>query len=536
MCCTCLYTKIISAEEEVIKISGSIYKYADNKNFVVSDGDKKTVATDKNSMGTIEISGKLFENPINDNSYISESDAVSITYRLNNNWFSEKEEDWHIISSNIKNVNNINTSKKIGSGSLIIQTSADGDKWVNDIILTDAFKDKESFDEPVYTINSMQLENGCFVKVSIAYTLERKTGTKKILFITTDVKETKQIVEEYIFYIEGNSKDNITIDSSPRKEFRDVVNTGKDTGYTQNNVIDNKDPHFGWSLGYFTINGYTREKVVDDTPIYLKNYGDKVTLWFTLLQDIDCLNGNENLIIAEDTNGFDNEFKVGKINFKHGTLIIRYTDENSNTKQPIVYTDFLAANTTTSADTKVQLFEEGDYEVTLDYELEEKSGIGSIIKTYNDYKISFSFKIRNGNNMVFPFDLTTGNELSNNSITENGFRLDLAESKYLTIDVTKSTIKEGSNKLLSADIRFNRPSKDGDEFTDEGMYTITVKNLYTDSEPTVKTIYVGTNKYLKALAKYNLTLESLNEQIRNGAKVSGDGTLSNTSLKSSSGK
>ena len=111
--------------------------------------------------------------------------------------------------------------------------------------------------------------------------------------------------------------------------------------------------------------------------------------------------------------------------------------------------------------------------------------------------------------------------------------MDLAQSKYLTIDVSKSTIKESSNKLLTQDVRFNRPAKDGDTFTEEGMYTITVKNLYTDSEPTIKTIYVGTNKYLKALSKYNLSIDELNDQIRNGAKVNKDGRLSNSSLKTS---
>lgn len=519
------------AAENAVKVEGSIYEYSDNKDFLISDNDIGIKTTKDNSMGEIAINGSFFEDPSHDNGYICDSQDGSISYIINVNKFNAKKDPWHIINTKSKKINNINIGKKAESGAIIIQTSTDGNKWVDDLILTDAFKDLSISSQPLYSLKDIQLENGTYIKITVAYTLERITGTKKIFFITKDVTESKQVIEEYEFYVSGNEDDKVTIDSSPKKEFSYVTNAGKDTGYSKNNVIDRNDPHFGWSIGYFTINGYTRETEFEGTPIYLKNYGDKVTLWFTLLQDINCLNNDANLTVAEDINGYDNEFKVDKTNFKHGTLLIRYTDENGNTKKPIIYTDFLAANATTTANTKVQLFEEGDYEVSLDYEIEEKSGIGSIIKTYNDYRISFSFKIRNGNNMVFPFDIETGNELSNNSITESGFRLDLAQSKYLTIDVTKSQIKEGSNKLLIQDIRFNRPAKDGDEFSDEGMYTITVKNLYTDSEPTIKTIYIGNNKYLKALSKYSLTLDELNSQIRNGAKVNKDGSLSNSSLK-----
>ena len=531
ICVLLLSPSNVFATENAVKIDGNVYEYSDNKDFLISDDDKSNKSTKDNSIGKIEINGSFFEDPSHDNGYICDSKDASISYIINSNKLSTNKDQWHIINTNSKKINNINIGRKADSGAIIIQTSTDGVRWVEDLMLTDAFKDQSVFSQPLYTLKDIQLENGTYIKITVAYTLERKTGTKKIFFINKDVTESKQVIEEYKFYVSGGEDNKVTIDSSPKKEFSSVVNAGKDTGYSKNNAIDRTDPHFGWSIGYFTINGYTRETEFEDTPIYLKNYGDKVTLWFTLLQDINCLNNNTNLTVAEDINGYDNEFKIDKTNFKHGTILIRYTDENGNAKKPIIYTDFLAANATTTANTKVQLFEEGDYEVSLDYEVEEKSGIGSIIKTYNDYRISFSFKIRNGNNMVFPFDIETGNELSNNSITESGFRLDLAQSKYLTIDVTKSQIKEGSNKLLIQDIRFNRPAKDGDEFTDEGMYTITVKNLYTDSEPTTKTIYIGDNKYLKALSKYSLTLDELNNQIRNGAKVNKDGSLSNSSLK-----
>ncbi len=62
-------------------------------------------------------------------------------------------------------------------------------------------------------------------------------------------------------------------------------------------------------LGVFTINGFTRETSVNEEgknkDVYLKNVGDKVTLWFTLNQDITSLNGNSKLQINEDKDGWD---------------------------------------------------------------------------------------------------------------------------------------------------------------------------------------------------------------------------------------
>ncbi len=62
-------------------------------------------------------------------------------------------------------------------------------------------------------------------------------------------------------------------------------------------------------LGVFTINGFTRETSVNEEgknkDVYLKNVGDKATLWFTLKQDIASLNGNSKLQINEDKDGWD---------------------------------------------------------------------------------------------------------------------------------------------------------------------------------------------------------------------------------------
>lgn len=117
-------------------------------------------------------------------------------------------------------------------------------------------------------------------------------------------------------------------------------------------------------MGHWCIflNGYTREVIqADGSSVFLKNVGDKVTLWFNLEQDLDALNGDENLIINEDSNGYDNMFEIGQTDFGRGTLIISYRDYQGEVHDPVIYTNYLAANTRTGVDPRVQLFEEGDY-------------------------------------------------------------------------------------------------------------------------------------------------------------------------------
>lgn len=126
--------------------------------------------------------------------------------------------------------------------------------------------------------------------------------------------------------------------------------------------------------------------------------------------------------------------------------------------------------------------------------------------------------------MVYPFDSLTGTELADNAITENGFKLDMAKSKYLTIDVQRSVLVVGTDGYLTEDVRFNRPAKDGETYTNEGIYTFIVKNLYTNEE-TTKTIYVGANSYLRALSATGMSIEELNAQIEAGAIVHENGTI-----------
>ena len=289
----------------------------------------------------------------------------------------------------------------------------------------------------------------------------------------------------------------------------DAVSTGVDNGYKETNAIEKGDKHFGWRLGRFFVSGYTRVNTDDvDQPIFIKTLGDSVTVWFDLEQlNIDRLNNNEYLSVCEDTNGCSQDFNVPQTNFGRGTLIVRHTDYQNKAGEPQIYTDFLLAKGTSGANTYVVLHEEGDYEVGLFYELQD-SDVTHITTKYGNYKILFHFSVRNGNCMVYPFDVATRAELQNTAITENGFYLDLARSRYLDIDVKRSVIVDSPAGVIE-DVRFNRPAKDGDQYTQEGIYTISVSNRYT-GEATTKTIFVGSDELLQEYISNGFSMDRLN--------------------------
>lgn len=117
----------------------------------------------------------------------------------------------------------------------------------------------------------------------------------------------------------------------------DAVNAGVDTGYAKQDTISGDDKHFGWRLGRFFLTGFTRVTADENQqPVFIKTLGDSVTLWFDLEQDIDALNGNAQLSLAADANGYDQQFGIPKTNFGRGTLIVRHTDYQNAKNEPAV--------------------------------------------------------------------------------------------------------------------------------------------------------------------------------------------------------
>ena len=150
-------------------------------------------------------------------------------------------------------------------GAIILQTSLDGETWITDVMRTNIAADKYGYESNFYNTKGIQQINGCYFRVIIVYKIERRVNDSKIGPITQKNYEDKKYAEIYEFYLIDsleNVSDKSSSTATPRKELGKRINTGKDNGFSGNESITNKDPHFGWDIGTFYLNGYTREQIV----------------------------------------------------------------------------------------------------------------------------------------------------------------------------------------------------------------------------------------------------------------------------------
>lgn len=519
---TTLYSVNAFTKSEKNAIVGKVYEFDKNDDYDISESDKSSSTDKVETYGEFSLLGNI-GNVSEKNgvpAYEVTSGNLDLYYTYSDALLKAEEKKWHLVADKGKKLDGNKLDKKILKGAIIIQTSKDRKNWTDIKCLTNAFDDEPVRTETLYKTTHVQILNGCYYRIIVAYKTEKLEKIKKIAFVPVKDYEYKKTAEVYEFYAYSPSTEQEVSESEQTYALGKKTRVQEFDGYSGSSEIEKKDIHYNWDIGQFFVSGFTdKVKESDGNIVFLKNVGDKVTLWFNLNQNINELNGDKDLKITDDTEGYDKYFETERTDFGKGTLIIRYTDYNNNSSEPQVYKNYLAANTSVGADTKVQLFEEGDYEVALDYEVTSDQ----LIDKVGHYRIFFTFSVRNGNCMVYPLDISTGSELTNSSMTENGFMLDLAKSRYLQINVKREVLTDSANGLVE-DTRSNAPAKDGEKYTEEGIYTITATNQYTNQK-TTKKIYVGTNNLMKAVMTSGLSIEEINKLISEGATIDDEGTL-----------
>lgn len=527
-----------AAESSKHPVAGVKYVFSEKSKYDFTSPDSMEATTKENTYGLFKLSGEISSVSTKDGlpSYAVSEGNLQFIYSYDDTMLNATDAQEHLVDDKSKVINDITLDNDILNGALVLQTSKDGKIWytVPNETETNIFATDKVRTEPFYTTTDTQLMNGCYYKIVIAYKTEKTVGTNKVLFVKTDNKEYHKYAEVYSFYAYNPTAEKIKVpEDDNRMNMGKLVRCTDFDSYSGGKDIDNEDPHSGWSVGSFFVGGWT-DNVIDpqtENTVFLKNEGDRISLWFDLEQNINQCRNNPDIKIVADPNGYDQGFDVpGGVNetmdFGKGVLMIRQKYKDNTYSDPQVYTNFLEAGASPDATTKVDLFEEGDYEVALDYAVKyNKTKLfgKSIAPQTNHYRIAFEFEVRNGNTMVFLKDTDTGSELTNGAITENGFSIDLANSQYLKVHVKREVLKDGFDGLVE-DTRFNSSATNGDKFTKEGIYTVTVSNQYNDASTELR-IYVGNDNILKAHMLTGLSISEIQNQLELGAKIEDDGTL-----------
>jgi len=483
--CVCVLFNMLpftaSAASAKTSVDGKVYEFDKDNDYKFSEASGHKSSANTETYGQFSIVGTESnltsigkKNGVP--SYTIDKGTITISYTYSDDILNAANDEWHLVEDKEKNVDVYKLDSNVQKGTLILQRSSDHLNWSNVSIQTNAFANTPKQNASLYETLDVELINGCYYRLIVVYRLSKLTDTSKVLWVFNDNDyDHKRVAEVYEFYAALDNKyiqDNQT--NAKQHRLGKTTKVANFESYSGTEEITEKDLHYNWTLGEFFVSGFTSKTEQNGEIVFLKNIGDVVTLWFNLQQNIDALNNDPDLAITADTDGSDQYFQIKTQNFGRGMLIIRYTDSENKQHDPIMYYNFLEANTALGADTRVHLFEEGDYEVALDYEVtEDKLGGKS-----RHYRIYFKFSVRDANSMVYLFDAQTRAELSNSAVAPNGFYLDLANSKYLNTYIEKEVWTEGADGLTK-DTRFNTTAKDGDKFTDEGIYTITVENQYT---------------------------------------------------------
>lgn len=516
-----LFVNNAYAEKGKTDVLGKVYTFGKDSKYEFSESKKYKDSNEASTYGIFSLSGDVGNISTQNDvpSYEVKSGNLELFYTYGDSLLKANEKSWHLVDDKGKSVDGKKLDEKIMKGAIILQTSKDRKNWVDVKCITNAFGKTQIQTGSTYKTKDVELLNGCYYRLIVAYETRKMVETNKVLFVSVNDYKYQKIAEVYEFYAYAQAESSSESAEKPYNIGK-KVRTKKFEGYSgEQAIVKDKDSHDGWDLGQFFISGHTeKQKGTNGEMVFLKNVGDKVTLSFNLKQNINKLNGNKNLYISADTEGYDQYFETPRMDFGKGMLIVRHTDDNNVSTQQY-YKNYLEANATVGADTIVQLFEEGDYEVALDYEVTNDKLVDSVAH----YRIFFKFSVRNGNCMVYPFDVVTGDELANSSMTDNGFKIDKAKSRYLEVNVKREVLTDSADGLVE-DTRSNGPARDGAEYTDEGIYTIQVHNKYTN-QFTTKKIYVGTNKVLKAYMTTGLTIPEINNLIATGATIANDGTV-----------
>ena len=203
----CLTTAF--ADQTQKAVAGKIYDLGEDDKYELSKAQEVEGAATR-----FYVKGDISSAPEN-NGFVSfavnsGNMAIMIDDQFETNLFEQEDtHKWHIISDKTKVVDGIELAESIGTGAIIVQTSRDGRTWITTDTETDIYNKRDSINtrntngEPMnafYRTTNVQMANGCYYRIIVAYRLQREIDPSQYWFVTVKNTEEKERIEVYQFY------------------------------------------------------------------------------------------------------------------------------------------------------------------------------------------------------------------------------------------------------------------------------------------------------------------------------------------------
>ena len=207
-----------TSAEEVEKIDYSSIYETDEAGEYLSGSRVNLFSYGKGSIGELFIYGNITERSSYDGytAFAAGKDIV-MRYKYDGSYQSKEKEEWNLKSDKGKSVGDIELQKKIALGAVVIQKSSDGKNWTDAREAITDFFDKNSGLVEIGSISSVDIKNGTYYRVIVAYEVGKKVG-KTGNVIKTDEYEYKRCTEVYEFYVHYNTNPIIVREINTRKD------------------------------------------------------------------------------------------------------------------------------------------------------------------------------------------------------------------------------------------------------------------------------------------------------------------------------
>lgn len=292
---TTLYSVNAFAKSVKNAVVGKVYEFDKNDDYDISESDKSSSTDKVETYGEFSLLGDIGNISEKNGvpAYEVTSGNLDLYYTYSDALLKAEEKKWHLVADKGKKLDGDKLDKKILKGAIILQTSKDRKNWTDIKCLTNAFDDEPVRTETLYKTTDVQILNGCYYRIIVAYKTEKLEKIKKIAFVPVKDYEYKKTAEVYEFYAYSPSTEQEVSESEQTYALGKKTRAKEFDGYSGSSEIEKKDIHYNWDIGQFFVGGFTdKVKEPDGNVVFLKNVGDKVTLWFSLKQNINELNGD----------------------------------------------------------------------------------------------------------------------------------------------------------------------------------------------------------------------------------------------------